>query len=65
MGCAVELLRRFIEQEDAATAIEYGLIAGLVAVGLITAITVFGQSLLGLFEYVRDDAGGAMDNAFL
>jgi pilus assembly protein Flp/PilA len=65
MGFAVELLRRFIEQEDAATAIEYGLIAGLVAVGLIAAMTVFGQSLLGLFEYVRDDAGGAMDRAGL
>ena len=54
------LLTRFLEDEDGATAIEYGLITALVAVGLITAFIVFGDSLLALFGYVRDKAGNAM-----
>ena len=55
--------RRFAADESGATAIEYGLIAGLVAVGIIVALPAFGESLMGLFGYVRDEAGGAMDNA--
>jgi pilus assembly protein Flp/PilA len=57
------LVQRFVRCEDGATAIEYGLIAGLIAVGLIVAFTVFGQSLQGLFGTVRDKAGNAMNNA--
>ncbi len=57
------LMQRFMRDEKGATAIEYGLIAGLIAVGLIVAFTVFGQSLQGLFGHVRDKAGNAMDNA--
>ena len=56
-------LAAFAAAEDGATAIEYGLIAGLVAVGCIVAVTAFGNSLVGLFGGVRDEAGGAMDNA--
>jgi pilus assembly protein Flp/PilA len=59
------LVLRFIRDEDGATAIEYGLITALIAVGLIVAFTVFGQSLLGLFGFVRDRSGNAMDNAGL
>jgi pilus assembly protein Flp/PilA len=54
------LLAQFIENEDGATAIEYGLITALIAVGLIAAFIVFGDALLGLFGYVRDNAGTAM-----
>jgi pilus assembly protein Flp/PilA len=54
------LVTRFLEDEDGATAIEYGLITALVAVGLIAAFIVFGDSLLALFGYVRDNAGNAM-----
>jgi pilus assembly protein Flp/PilA len=50
----------FIENEDGATAIEYGLITALIAVGLIAAFVVFGESLLGLFGYVRDKSTTAM-----
>ena len=47
------LVRRFIDDEAGATAIEYGLIAALVAVGCITAFTAFGSNLLGLFNGVE------------
>lgn len=50
----------FIENEDGATAIEYGLITALIAVGLIAAFVIFGESLLGLFGYVRDKSTAAM-----
>ena len=54
-------VQQFLIDDDGATAIEYGLIAALIAVALITAFTVFGQSLLGLFGFVRDRSVNAMD----
>ena len=57
------LVREFAHNESGATAIEYGLIAGLIAVGLIVAFTTFGSSIQGLFGRVRDKAGNAMDAA--
>lgn len=56
-------LSRFFRDDDAATAIEYGLIAALLAVGLIVAFTTFGQSLQGLFVHVQQTAGNAIDSA--
>ena len=57
------LVIRFIDDQSGATAIEYGMIAALVAVGAIAAITAFGGSLTGLFGAVEDRAGGAMEAA--
>lgn len=57
------LVRRFIADQSGATAIEYGMIAALVAVGAITAITAFGNSLTGLFGVVEGKAGSAIDAA--
>ena len=54
------LIARFAADEDGATAIEYGLIAALIAVALISTFGIFGQALLSLFGYVRDEAVGAM-----
>ena len=54
---------RFLKDEGGATAIEYGLIAGLVAVGAIVAMTAFGNSLTGLFGFVDDKAGTAIRTA--
>jgi pilus assembly protein Flp/PilA len=58
-------LTLFIRSEDGATAIEYGLIAGLIAVGLITAAMFFGDNLTGMFGFVRDRSSNALDNAGL
>lgn len=41
---------RFLNDESGATAIEYGLIAALIAVGIILAATTLGSSLSGLFN---------------
>jgi pilus assembly protein Flp/PilA len=43
---------RFLNDETAATAIEYGLIAGLIAVVIIIAITRVGKNLSTKFNVV-------------
>ncbi len=46
------ILNRFIADEDGATAIEYGLIAALIAVVIIGALTNIGTGLDGKFSAV-------------
>jgi pilus assembly protein Flp/PilA len=46
------LLNRFIAEESGATAIEYGLIAALIAVVLITVIATTGTNLNTTFQSV-------------
>jgi pilus assembly protein Flp/PilA len=43
-------VKALINDQDGATAIEYGLIAGLIAVAIITAITAVGTDLSGMFN---------------
>lgn len=47
-----DLARRFYRCESAATAIEYGLIAALIAVVVITALTNIGTGLRTKFTSV-------------
>lgn len=46
------LFKRFAKDETAATAIEYGLIASLIAVAAITAMTTVGSKLKSTFSNV-------------
>lgn len=48
------LLSRFVKDESGATAIEYGLIAALIAVAAITAMTSLGGQLSDTFQQVSD-----------
>jgi len=48
----MEMVRNFMKEEDGVTAIEYGLIAALVSVLIITAVTSIGTSLKGTFETI-------------
>lgn len=41
-----------IDSEQGVTAIEYGLIASLIAIAIIVAVTLVGTNLSGLFTYV-------------
>jgi pilus assembly protein Flp/PilA len=41
-----------IDSESGVTAIEYGLIASLIAVAIIVAVTLVGTNLSGLFTYI-------------
>lgn len=46
------LIARFARNESGATAIEYGLIAGLIAVVLITAVGLVGTNLIARFNAI-------------
>lgn len=43
---------RFLRDEEGVTAIEYGLIAALIAVVIIAAVTLVGTNLNAVFQYV-------------
>ncbi|WP_199085267.1 Flp family type IVb pilin [Bosea sp. ASV33] len=51
------VFKRFVKDESGATAIEYGLIAALIAVVCITAMTTIGENLKGKFETIATNLG--------
>jgi pilus assembly protein Flp/PilA len=48
----VQLYKNFAREEDGVTAIEYGLIAALIAVVIIAAVTLVGENLRSVFNYI-------------
>jgi pilus assembly protein Flp/PilA len=48
------LVARFVKDESGATAIEYGLIAALIGVGIITAATTLGGEISSTFGTISD-----------
>jgi pilus assembly protein Flp/PilA len=54
-------LKRFLSNEDGATAIEYGLIAALVSVVLVTTLGLVGDSLNETFTTIQTALEGAAD----
>ena len=50
-------IKNFWNDEEGATAIEYGLIAGLIAVGIIAGATLLGSSLDKLFTDIATKLG--------
>ena len=53
-----KFVSRFMSDESGATAIEYGLIAALIAVVIISAVTALGTTLKGKFNQVVTSLGG-------
>jgi pilus assembly protein Flp/PilA len=53
------MLKRFLQNEDGATAIEYGLIAALIGVAIIAAVGLVGDELNSTFEKVSTELSGA------
>ena len=51
-------LQRLIGDNDGVTAIEYGLIAALIAIAAIVAFTAVGTSLSNLFSLIASDLSG-------
>ena len=54
-----KFMTRFLKDESGATAIEYGLIAALIAVVLVGALTAVGSSLAGAFNTISGSVGNA------
>ena len=48
------MLKRFLKNEDGATAIEYGLIAALIGVAIIVAVQAVGTGLTTTFTNVSN-----------
>jgi pilus assembly protein Flp/PilA len=55
----MNIFARFAQDESGATAIEYGLIAALISVAIITGATLLGNQLGTLFN----NLGGHLTNA--
>jgi pilus assembly protein Flp/PilA len=49
----MSILRRFLKDEEGATAIEYGLIAALIGVVIISAVTALGTSIETQFNNIK------------
>jgi len=58
------IFTNLFRNEDGATAIEYGLIAALIAVAAITAMGSLGNSLSNTFTLVSNDMNNAQDGKF-
>jgi len=52
-------VQNFLTNEEGASAVEYGLIVGLIAVVIVAVLLSSGQSLLALFTNIS----GALSNA--
>jgi pilus assembly protein Flp/PilA len=55
----MRLLTRFAADESGATAIEYGLIAALIAVAIIAALNTLSGNLKNTFNYVGNQLANA------
>ena len=55
----MNLYSRFVKDESGATAIEYGLIAALIAVGIIGAATLVGDEITNTFNAVSTEMQNA------
>jgi pilus assembly protein Flp/PilA len=51
----IKAINKFLKDENGATAIEYGLIAALVAVAIVGALTTLGGGLSTMFGNVNTD----------
>lgn len=48
----MNFIQKFIREEDGVTAIEYGLIAALIAIVIIAAVTLIGTNLAAIFATI-------------
>ena len=51
--------RRLTREEKGATAVEYGLLVGLIAVAIVAALVLLGPKLAALFTTVTNSIPGA------
>ena len=51
-GLIMNFIKNFIAEEDGVTAIEYGLIAALIAVAIVGVVTTMGSDLGAVFTKI-------------
>lgn len=57
--CEVKMFKKLREDESGATAIEYGLIAALIGVAIIAAVTLTGAKISAIFTTVATTLSNA------
>ncbi len=55
----VNQVMRFVNDEEGATAIEYGLLAALIAAVIATIVGTLGQTLNGVFSDINTKVGAS------
>ena len=53
------MLKKLFKNEEGATALEYGLIAALIAAGIVTAVTALGDQVSSTFQSIATSMGAA------
>ena len=48
----MQFIKNFLREEDGVTAIEYGLIAAMIGVAILTAVTLIGTNLNVVFNTI-------------
>jgi pilus assembly protein Flp/PilA len=56
----IKFVQTFARDEDGVTAIEYGLIAALIAVTIIISVTAVGDNLVLVFNRIATELTGAL-----
>ncbi len=54
MSKNTSLIKRLATEDDAGTAVEYGLITAVIAVALIAALVAFKDEIIGMFDRAGD-----------
>lgn len=57
-----KILARFLKDESGATAIEYGLIAALIALAIVVGAGMLGTALDEQFQHIADELNTAQGN---
>ena len=52
-------IMRFVREEEGATALEYGLLAALIAASIVTAVTALGTTVSDTFDSIASDMAAA------
>jgi pilus assembly protein Flp/PilA len=53
------LFVHFLKDDSGVTAIEYGLIGGLISIVILASVTSIGTSVQGLFSFIATTLAGA------
>ncbi|AWI58489.1 Flp family type IVb pilin [Sinorhizobium fredii] len=55
----MDKLRSLVRNRDGATAVEYGLLAGLISVALLVGLQGFSNELLNVLNFIADAIEGS------
>ena len=56
------VFKRFLRSSGAATAVEYALLAGLISIAIIVAVSAIGSETNGLWGVVSSQVSGAINS---